>query len=47
MSENSETLRKDQRMPDFELPDENGEPFELYRKLREKPLVLVFYRGDW
>lgn len=40
-------LREGQRMGNFELPDEGGRPFELYRRLREGPVVLVFYRGDW
>jgi peroxiredoxin len=34
-------------MPNFELPDQELLPFDLYQTLREGPLVLVFYRGDW
>jgi peroxiredoxin len=34
-------------MPNFELPDEEGQPFNLSEWLEEGPLVLVFYRGDW
>jgi peroxiredoxin len=34
-------------MQDFELTDQDGQPFELVSRLQEKPLVLVFYRGDW
>jgi hypothetical protein len=34
-------------MPNFELPDHELLPFDLYQTLREGPLVLVFYRGDW
>ena len=33
--------------PNFELPDENGNPFNLARELQGGPIVLVFYRGDW
>ena len=36
-----------QEMPVFELPDEEGRPFNLLEQLGEGPLVLVFYRGDW
>ena len=35
------------KLPNFELPDENGRPFNLAREAAEGPLVLVFYRGDW
>ena len=31
----------------FELPDEQGRPFNLARELEGGPIVLVFYRGDW
>ncbi len=40
-------LRTGQQIENFELPDEEGKPFELYGRLRQGPLVLVFYRGDW
>ena len=36
-----------QSIPFFELPDENGEQFELAGRLSEGPVVLLFYRGDW
>jgi peroxiredoxin len=36
-----------QEMPVFELQDEEGRPFNLPEQLEERPLVLVFYRGDW
>jgi hypothetical protein len=36
-----------QEMPTFELPDEEGRPFDLRERLEERPLVLVFYRGYW
>ena len=39
--------REGQRMPNFELPDQELLPFDLYQTLKERPLVLVFYRGDW
>jgi peroxiredoxin len=36
-----------EKAPNFELPDENGRPFNLAREATEGPLVLVFYRGNW
>jgi hypothetical protein len=40
-------LSTGQQMENFELPDEEGRPFDLYGRLRREPLILVFYRGDW
>ena len=34
-------------IPNFELPDEHGRPFNLASEVEEGPIVLVFYRGDW
>jgi peroxiredoxin len=36
-----------EKFPAFVLPDERGEPFDLRSELAERPLILVFYRGDW
>src|SRR5262245_28208561 len=33
--------------PDFSLRDEAGRPFHLYAALREGPLLLAFYPGDF
>lgn len=33
--------------PDFLLPDQNGEQVRLSALLREGPVVLIFYRGEW
>jgi peroxiredoxin len=33
--------------PDFELPDSTGKPRRLRELFSQRPLVLVFYRGDW
>lgn len=38
---------RDALFPDFELPDEHGQPWRLGTALRSGPAVLVFYRGDW
>lgn len=40
-------LSAGQRFPEFELPDADGEAFELSERLQDGPVVLVFYRGDW
>ena len=33
--------------PDFELPDATGRPVRLSLLLRDGPVVLSFYRGEW
>jgi peroxiredoxin len=33
--------------PDFQLPDATGRPHRLSELLRDDPVVLVFYRGEW
>jgi peroxiredoxin len=33
--------------PDFELPDQNGRPVSLRRRLQSGPVVLTFFRGGW
>jgi len=32
---------------DFALPDHAGGIFRLSEALRERTVVLLFYRGDW
>ena len=39
--------REGSKMHHFELPEQTLLPFDLYQTLKEGPLVLVFYRGDW
>lgn len=46
MTETSTRIEVGQKIPAFELPDEEGRPFNLLERLREGPVVLVFYRGD-
>ena len=46
MTETSTGLREGQQMPTFELPDEEGGPFNLPEQLEKGPVVLIFYRGD-
>lgn len=33
--------------PDFTLPDATGQPVDLYEWLKQGPVVLSFYRGEW
>lgn len=33
--------------PNFELPDQDGNPVSLAAALDAGPVVLVFYRGEW
>ncbi len=35
------------KAPDFELPNQNGELVKLSTVLKDKPVVLFFYRGNW
>ena len=35
------------KVPYFELPDQQGYPWSLSGELEIGPVVLVFYRGDW
>lgn len=35
------------KIPDFELPDQQGFPWSLSGQLETGPVMLVFYRGDW
>ncbi len=36
-----------ERMPDFELPDQDGHPIKLSDCLARGPVHLVFFRGHW
>ncbi len=33
--------------PDFKAKDQNGNEIHLEKLLKEKPVILVFYRGNW
>jgi cytochrome oxidase Cu insertion factor (SCO1/SenC/PrrC family) len=33
-------------IPDFTVPDENGEPFQI-ADLRGQPVLIKFFRGHW
>ena len=47
VTETSTGIEVGQKMPAFELPDQEGQLFNLTEQLGEGPLVLIFYRGDW
>ena len=47
VTQKSGGLREGRQMQNFELPDQEGRPFNLHQRLQEESLVLVFYRGDW
>ncbi len=47
MTETSTGIEVGRRIPIFELPDQEGRSFNLAEQLRDGPIVLVFYRGDW
>lgn len=36
-----------EKAPDFSLPDATGRTVSLYERLRDGPVVLSFYRGEW
>lgn len=36
-----------QKAPDFTAKDQKGRVFEMDKKLKEGPLVIIFYRGQW
>jgi cytochrome oxidase Cu insertion factor (SCO1/SenC/PrrC family) len=40
-------FRVGERPPDFTLPDATGRPVSLADYQGKKPVVLVFYRGEW
>ncbi|XOV94623.1 MAG: peroxiredoxin family protein [Bacteroidota bacterium] len=35
------------KAPDFTLNDQLGKPVNLFQKLKEGPIVLMWYRGGW
>jgi peroxiredoxin len=34
-------------IPQLTLPDTNGQPFDVNAAVRERPTILLFYRGGW
>jgi peroxiredoxin len=35
------------QLPDFELPDQDGQPVKLSELVGKFPFILTFYRGYW
>jgi peroxiredoxin len=40
-------LKTGDKAPDFTLISAKGKTISLYQMLKEKPVILVFYRGGW
>jgi len=40
-------LKKGDRVPDFTLPDATGNKVNLAALLKQGPVVLTWYRGNW
>ncbi|MBW6537846.1 MAG: AhpC/TSA family protein, partial [Mariniphaga sp.] len=40
-------LKVGQQAPDFSASDANGKTFQLSEELKNGPVVLIFYRGQW
>lgn len=40
-------MRVGDRVPNFALPDHQGQTWMLAQHLGNAPVMLVFYRGDW
>lgn len=40
-------LKAGDQVPDFKATDNHGNEIHLYEILKEKPVVLFFYRGNW
>ncbi|MCU0862034.1 MAG: redoxin domain-containing protein, partial [Methanomassiliicoccales archaeon] len=43
----SSTIRPGAVVPDFEIPDEIGNPFRLSHAVRDRPLVIIFFPSVW
>lgn len=40
-------IRIGEKAPDFNLKDQNGEDVNLYKLLKDGPVVMTWYRGGW
>ncbi|XMO87099.1 peroxiredoxin-like family protein [Algibacter sp. AS12] len=43
----SDAIKIGQKAPNFELPNQEGKPILLNHLLKQGPVVITFYRGDW
>lgn len=46
-SDEGKGLNKGGKAPNFTLPDASGKSVELYDQLKQGPVILTFYRGNW
>lgn len=46
-SDEGKGLKKGAKAPNFTLPDASGKSVELYDHLKQGPVILTFYRGNW
>lgn len=46
-SDEGKGLKKGAKAPNFTLPDASGKSVELYDQLKQGPVILTFYRGNW
>lgn len=46
-SDEGKGLKKGAKAPNFTLPDASGKSVELYDYLKQGPVILTFYRGNW
>ncbi|ANU13267.1 hypothetical protein B481_3452 [Planococcus halocryophilus Or1] len=46
-SDQGKGLKTGEKAPNFNLPNATGETVELYEQLKQGPVVLTFYRGNW
>ncbi len=44
---NSSELRPGATAPDFAVPDDSGAVRSLGERVRDRPHVVIFYRGCW
>lgn len=46
-SDEGNGLKQGGKAPNFNLPNAAGQMVELYEQLKQGPVVLTFYRGNW
>lgn len=46
-SDEGKGLKEGEKAPNFTLPDASGNSVELYDQLKQGPVILTFYRGNW
>ena len=46
-SDEGNGLKQGGKAPNFNLPNAAGQTVELYEQLKQGPVVLTFYRGNW